>query len=85
MTDCSAGTGTSALQRSVYDIIGSGRTFRRSRCRRCGSMNAAGYSRMCQSWTRSTTSNPLHHERERSCAVVRSVGGNRFFRLTASA
>lgn len=44
MTDCSAGTGTSALQRSLYDIIGSGRTFRRSRCRRCGSMNAAGYS-----------------------------------------
>ncbi|CNV44181.1 Uncharacterised protein [Mycobacterium tuberculosis] len=50
-----------------------------------GGIPPAAPTIMCQSSTRSTTSNPLHHERERSCAVVRSVGGNRFFRLTASA
>ena len=40
---------------------------------------------MCQSSTSSTTSGPFHHDRARSCAVVRSGGGNRFFRLMASA
>ena len=40
---------------------------------------------MCQSSTSSTTSGPLHHDRARNCAVVRSGGGNRFFKLIASA
>src|SRR5882757_4929076 len=50
-----------------------------------GGIPPAAATTMCQSSTSSTTSNPVHHDRDRSCADVRSAGGNLFLRLVASA
>src|ERR1700753_995457 len=50
-----------------------------------GGIPPAAPTIMCQSSTKSTTSNPVHHDRDRNCAVVRSAGGSRFRRFSASA